>query len=60
MVSKVNSCENENFDPRIESLGKDRDNDLDGKIRPQDFNSFSGQDKNIENLKNFVKAAKLR
>ena len=60
MVSKVNSCENENFDPRIESLGKDRDNDLDGKIRPQDFNSFSGQDKIIENLKIFVKAAKLR
>lgn len=47
-----------NFDPRQE---KDiRDNDFEGQIRPQDFSQFSGQDKIIENLKIFVKAAKMR
>jgi Holliday junction DNA helicase RuvB len=47
-----------NFDPRQE---KDiRDKDFEGQIRPQDFSEFSGQDKIIENLKIFVKAAKMR
>lgn len=47
-----------NFDPRQE---KDiRDKDFEGQIRPQDFSQFSGQDKIIENLKIFVKAAKMR
>ncbi len=50
--------ENTEFDPRIESVSKD--NDFDGKIRPQDFDNFSGQDKIIDNLKVFVQAAKLR
>ena len=45
------------FDPhRIE--GKDKD--LDGIIRPQDLNEFTGQDKIISNLKIFVQAAKMR
>ena len=47
----------EAFDPhRIE--GKDKD--LDGIIRPQDLNEFTGQDKIISNLKIFVQAAKMR
>lgn len=47
-----------NFDPRQD---KDiRDKDFEGQIRPQDFSQFSGQDKIIENLKIFVKAAKMR
>lgn len=53
-----NTEDNKDFDPRIESLCKDTD--LDGKIRPKSFDNFSGQDKIVENLKIFVKAAKLR
>ena len=47
-----------NFDARAQSVAKDTD--FEGKIRPQDFGDFSGQDKIIENLKIFVKAALLR
>ena len=50
--------ENEDFDPRKVSVGKDKD--FEGMIRPQEFGEFSGQDKIIENLKIFVKAAKMR
>ena len=49
---------NEKFDARAQSVAKD--SDFEGKIRPQDFEDFSGQDKIIENLKIFVKAALLR
>ncbi len=49
---------NEEFDARAQSSAKD--SDFEGKIRPQDFGEFSGQDKIIENLKIFVKAAMLR
>ena len=47
-----------NFNPNTEKDNKE--NDFDGKIRPQDFSDFSGQDKVINNLKIFVKAALLR
>ena len=50
--------ENADFDPRKISVGKDKD--YEGVISPQDFDEFSGQDKIIENLKIFVKAAKMR
>ena len=46
------------FDPRKASEGKDKD--LDGIIRPQDLQEFSGQEKIIANLKVFVAAAKMR
>ena len=46
------------FNPREESCTRDKD--LDGNIRPKDFSEFSGQDKILENLKIFVKAALLR
>ena len=49
---------NDDFDARAQSAAKD--SDFEGKIRPQDFKDFSGQDKIIENLKIFVKAALLR
>lgn len=49
---------NENFDPRI--AGTSKDGDFEGKIRPQDFSQFSGQEKILENLKIFVQAALLR
>jgi Holliday junction DNA helicase RuvB len=48
----------ENFNPRIESALKE--NNYEGQIRPKDFSEFAGQDKNLENLKIFVKAALLR
>lgn len=48
----------ENFDPRDEISR--RENDIDKVIRPHCFEDFSGQDKVLENLKIFVKAAKLR
>lgn len=50
--------EAENFDPRRSSGYKD--SDWEGKIRPQGFGEFSGQEKIIENLTVFVKAALLR
>jgi Holliday junction DNA helicase RuvB len=48
----------EKFDPQKE---KEQSNpDFENKIRPQDFGQFSGQEKIIENLKVFVKAAMMR
>ena len=46
------------FDPHNVSEGKDKD--LDGIIRPQDLQDFTGQDKIVSNLKIFVAAAKMR
>lgn len=38
----------------------DEDKEIDKSIRPRLFDEFNGQDKLVENLKVFVKAAKLR
>ncbi|MDR2126489.1 MAG: Holliday junction branch migration DNA helicase RuvB [Prevotellaceae bacterium] len=46
------------FNPHSEKDFKDRD--FENQIRPQEFSSFFGQEKVIENLKIFVKAAILR
>ena len=46
------------FDPHNVNSGKD--NELDGIIRPQDLEDFTGQDKIVANLKIFVAAAKMR
>ncbi|MDD4639466.1 MAG: Holliday junction branch migration DNA helicase RuvB [Bacteroidales bacterium] len=46
------------FDLRKENENSDRD--FEGKIRPQEFAEFSGQEKIIGNLKIFVKAAQMR
>ncbi|MDX9782383.1 MAG: Holliday junction branch migration DNA helicase RuvB [Bacteroidales bacterium] len=46
------------FDPHNDSNFKDKD--FEGEIRPRDFDEFSGQEKIIENLKVFVKAAIMR
>lgn len=48
----------EDFNPRTENGFKE--SDFDKVIRPQNFDQFSGQDKVLENLKIFVKAALLR
>lgn len=49
---------NENFDPR--KISADKDSDLEGIIRPQELEDFTGQDKIVTNLKIFIKAALLR
>lgn len=46
------------FNPRDVSAGKDKE--IDGIIRPQGLEEFSGQDKIIRNLKIFVAAARMR
>ncbi len=46
------------FDPR--KISEFSEKDIEGVIRPKEFEDFSGQEKILENLKVFVKAAKLR
>ena len=48
----------EDFNPRTERAF--REAEFDEVIRPKNFDQFSGQDKVLENLKIFVKAALLR
>ncbi len=47
----------EEFDPH-NITGKD--SDFDGIIRPQELEDFTGQDKVVENLRIFIKAARMR
>jgi Holliday junction DNA helicase RuvB len=47
-----------NFNQRFER--EYADSDFENNIRPQEFSDFSGQEKIIENLKVFVKAALMR
>lgn len=49
---------NENFDPR--KISADKDTEMDGIIRPQELEDFTGQEKIVTNLKIFIKAALLR
>ena len=48
----------EKFNPR--EVVVQSDGDIEGVIRPQEFDAFSGQEKILKNLKVFVKAAKKR
>lgn len=50
---------NANLDPSAENLSA-AERDLEKALRPQAFDDFTGQEKIMENLKIFVKAAKLR
>jgi len=50
---------NENLDPASDNLTP-VDRDIEKVLRPQTFDDFTGQEKIMENLKIFVKAAKLR
>ena len=50
---------NENLDPSADHLTP-TERDIEKVLRPQEFEDFTGQDKILENLKIFVKAAKLR
>ncbi|MEN9919151.1 MAG: Holliday junction branch migration helicase RuvB [Bacteroidota bacterium] len=49
----------ETFDIHNENLGG-AEQELENALRPLNFNSFSGQDKVVENLKVFVTAARMR
>ncbi|MDE5975564.1 MAG: Holliday junction branch migration DNA helicase RuvB, partial [Muribaculaceae bacterium] len=51
--------ESEEFDIRDRQV-RDTDKDIEKALRPLAFDDFSGQDKIIENLRVFVKAARLR
>ena len=50
---------NGHFNFREDSLS-DSEKDIDKQLRPLEFDDFSGQNKIVENLKIFVKAAKMR
>jgi Holliday junction DNA helicase RuvB len=50
---------NENIDPEGDHFSG-TDKEIEKVLRPQQFNDFTGQDKIIENLEIFVKAAKQR
>lgn len=50
---------NENLDPSAGQLTP-MERDIEKVLRPQEFEDFAGQDKILENLKIFVRAAKLR
>ncbi|MBB2144735.1 Holliday junction branch migration DNA helicase RuvB [Pedobacter sp. LMG 31464] len=50
---------NENLDASSENLSP-IERDIEKVLRPQEFDDFTGQEKIMENLKIFVKAAKLR
>ena len=49
----------ENFDIRKQQFGN-KDKDYENALRPLRFENFSGQDKVVDNLRIFVKAARLR
>ena len=49
----------EHFDIRKQQYG-DKEKDFENALRPLSFKSFSGQDKVVENLEIFVRAAKMR
>ncbi len=52
--------DNDEFDIRASQSAADRDKDFERALRPSEFDSFSGQEKIIENLRVFVAAAKMR
>ena len=54
----MNYKDKNSFDPR--TISEETEKDFECMIRPKEFEDFSGQDKIIDNLKIFVKAAKMR
>ena len=48
----------QNFNPR--EIDSTSERDVESLVRPKEFQDFSGQEKVVENLKVFVKAAKMR
>ena len=52
--------EQEDFDIRNQQLASGKERDFENALRPLNFEDFSGQDKVVDNLRIFVKAARLR
>lgn len=52
-------CMNDNLDPTGEHFSAE-EHDIERALRPLSFNDFAGQEKVLENLQIFVKAANLR
>ena len=52
--------EQEDFDIRRQAAGSGSEADIEKALRPNHFESFSGQEKIVANLRVFVEAAKLR
>lgn len=52
--------EQEDFDIRNQQPVTSRERDFENALRPLNFEDFSGQDKVVDNLRIFVKAARLR
>ena len=52
--------EEESFDIRNQQPVTGRERDFENVLRPLRFEDFSGQDKVVDNLRIFVKAARLR
>ena len=50
----------EDFDIRQRNRIKDTEKDIEKALRPLEFDDFNGQEKIIENLRIFVKAARMR
>ena len=48
----------QDFDPHNTNEGKDKD--LDGIIRPQELEDFTGQGEIVSNLRIYIEAAKMR
>ena len=56
----IDSMEQEDFDIRNQQPVTSRERDFENALRPLNFEDFSGQDKVVDNLRIFVKAARLR
>lgn len=59
LKSGLNDMQDNDFDIRRQQQ-KDVDKDIEKALRPLEFDDFSGQDKIIDNLRIFVKAARMR
>ena len=58
--TKESGMEQEDFDIRNQQPVTSRERDFENALRPLNFEDFSGQDKVVDNLRIFVKAARLR
>ena len=54
----IDSMEQEDFDIRNQQPVTSRERDFENALRPLNFEDFSGQDKVVDNLRIFVKAAR--
>ena len=52
--------EQDDFDIRNQQSISSKERDFENALRPLSFEDFSGQDKVVDNLRIFVKAARLR